>query len=135
MKPHEKLAKIRKARQWSQELFAEKLGVSVNTYANLERGVTNLANVHLQDAVGILGITLAELFEGKELAGSSISLGDHNTYENNHISNVVSASADIAVELKRLQMLNAHHEVMLKQKDIEIMHLNTILELVKNNAL
>ena len=132
MKPHKKLAKIRKAMQWSQELFAEKIGVSVNTYAKLERGETNLINSNLQLSVGLLGISLADLFHEDGLEQAFVSIGDHNnTYSNNHISSIVNASADIALELKRLQTENKHQQDMLKQKDVEIKHLNTILELVR----
>jgi transcriptional regulator with XRE-family HTH domain len=129
MEPYEKLRKIRKERQWTQEKFAEKLGMTLNGYAKIERGETNLFNKNLPHIVDILGVDLIELLQEEKFKSSFVRMGDH--YSNNHISNIVNASADIALELKRVQMINQHQEEMLKQKEIEIKNLNEIIKLLQ----
>jgi transcriptional regulator with XRE-family HTH domain len=129
MEPYEKLRKIRKERQWTQEKFAEKLGMTLNGYAKIERGETNLFNKNLPHIVDILGVDLIELLQEEKFKSSFVRMGDH--YSNNHISNIVNASADIALELKRVQMINQHQEEMLKQQEIEIKNLNEIIKLLQ----
>jgi transcriptional regulator with XRE-family HTH domain len=103
--------------------------MSRNGYAKMERGETHLFSEKLQEIVDILGVDLIELIQEEEFKTSFVRIGDH--YSNNHISNIVNASADIALELKRVQMINQHQETMLKQKEIEIKNLNEIIKLLQ----
>jgi transcriptional regulator with XRE-family HTH domain len=41
MKVHDKIRSIRQSKGWTQEDMAEKLYMSVNGYANIERGETD----------------------------------------------------------------------------------------------
>ena len=63
---HKKIRKTRKLKQWSQEEMAEKLGMSINGYAKIERGETCVIHQNLQRIVGILGLTLADLFKDED---------------------------------------------------------------------
>lgn len=42
MNINEKIRKIREVKEWSQEQMAEKMNMSLNCYAKIERGETKL---------------------------------------------------------------------------------------------
>lgn len=42
MNVHEKIRKLRETKHWSQEEMAEKMSMSLNGYAKIERGETKL---------------------------------------------------------------------------------------------
>ena len=41
MNVHEKIRKLRETKHWSQEEMAERMSMSLNGYAKIERGETN----------------------------------------------------------------------------------------------
>lgn len=58
----EKIHFLRQLKNWSQEDMANKLGISVNGYAKIERGETDVALSRLKQIAKVLGIELVELF-------------------------------------------------------------------------
>ena len=63
MELYEKIKFMRLFRDWTQEEMANKLNVSVNAYAKIERGETDFNISRLQQIVGVLGIDLTDLFQ------------------------------------------------------------------------
>ncbi len=59
---HEKIKLIRTVKGWSQEEVAERLSMSVNGYANIERGDTDIHLSRLEQIARIFEMELAELF-------------------------------------------------------------------------
>ena len=55
MKVHEKIRLIRESKNWSQEDMAEKLKMSVNGYAKIERGETKAYNSYLEHIAEVVG--------------------------------------------------------------------------------
>lgn len=62
MKVHEKIKFMRESKGWTQEEMADKLELSVNGYANIERGETDVQISRLEKIAEIFGIELLELF-------------------------------------------------------------------------
>ena len=61
MKVHDKIKFMRESKGWTQEEMAEKLELSVNGYANIERGETDVQYSRLEKLADIFGIGLLEL--------------------------------------------------------------------------
>lgn len=58
MNINEKIKRLREEKHWSQEEMAQKLNMSKNGYAKIERGETSAS---LEQVAGVLGIGLCEL--------------------------------------------------------------------------
>jgi transcriptional regulator with XRE-family HTH domain len=87
MKVHEKIRSMRLSKGWSQEEMANKLNLSLNGYANIERGETDVQVSRLEKIAEVFGIELLELF----------SVGEKNVFylagDNNHFINSCYASS------------------------------------------
>jgi transcriptional regulator with XRE-family HTH domain len=66
MRTHEKLRVIRTFRGWSQDEMAEKLGYSVNGYAKIERGETQIKADKLEKIAEAMGVDFQQLLELNE---------------------------------------------------------------------
>lgn len=60
-----RLAAVRKTRQRSQPEFAERLGISVSSYRNYERGTTTMPLMVAMDACEMLGLSVEWLLFGR----------------------------------------------------------------------
>ena len=139
MEIHEKLRSARKSKHWSQEEMAEKMGMSVNGYAKIERGETKTYNPKLPQIVDFLGLSLTDLFNTNESITpmTSYSFASYSI-NNHHISSIMSASEHIALEFHNLQLTNVHLQETvtnlqekLIHKETEISYLKEMLNLVK----
>jgi transcriptional regulator with XRE-family HTH domain len=131
MKIHEKIRLVRESKSWSQEYMAEKLGMSLNGYAKIERGETKAYNPKLEQIADILEIDLAELMpDDKHICVIS---GDNSTNGHNI---TFGSSVELAFENRKLQM-----QLELKNKELalqarEIVNLQEqVLQLKEINAL
>lgn len=61
MKINEKIKRLREGKHWSQEEMAQKLNMSKNGYAKIERGETSASLGRLEQVAAVLGIGLCEL--------------------------------------------------------------------------
>ena len=61
MKINEKIKHLREGKHWSQEEMAQKLNMSKNGYAKIERGETSASLGRLEQVAAVLGIGLCEL--------------------------------------------------------------------------
>ena len=60
MKINEKIKHLREGKHWSQEEMAQKLNMSKNGYAKIERGETSASLGRLEQVAAVLGIGLCE---------------------------------------------------------------------------
>jgi transcriptional regulator with XRE-family HTH domain len=111
--------------------MAEKLGMSLNGYAKIERGETKAYNPKLEQIADILEIDLAELMpDDKHICVIS---GDNSTNGHNI---TFGSSVELAFENRKLQM-----QLELKNKELalqarEIVNLQEqVLQLKEINAL
>lgn len=126
MKANEKIRFIREMKQWSQEEVADKLSMSTNGYAKLERGETKLNIPRLEQIAEVFGIELEELLSVNEK--SVICLLNENS---TNCSNYYEGSTQLASKVEQLKQELAHAKEIIKMKDTEIENLKTIIELSK----
>ena len=60
---NDKIRKVRESKAWSQEQMAEKLNMSLNGYAKIERGETKLYLDKLEQIAQVFDIDVVELMQ------------------------------------------------------------------------
>lgn len=118
---NEKIRKLRESNSWSQEQMAEKLNMSLNGYAKIERGESKIYLEKLEQIAQVFDIDVVELMQsdGKNICFQIESpLG--SVYQG------VGESV-LLVEIERLKLALAHSNEkedllnrLLEQKDSEI---------------
>jgi transcriptional regulator with XRE-family HTH domain len=124
MKVHEKIRFMRQSKNWSQEKMADKLGMSVNGYANIERGETDVSFSRLEQIAKVLEVELLELLNFGERNIFYLVNGDNpsqfNHFENWQCNNhCVDKQPKLQRELEKMS-------VLLKQLANEIEYLKRL---------
>ena len=125
MSVNEKIRKIREAKDWSQEQMAEKLNMSLNGYAKIERGESKIYLDKLEQIAQVFDIDVIELMQsdGKNICFQIESpLG--SVYQG-------GGETQLSIEIERLKLALSHAsekeellKKLLEQKDREIQMLN-----------
>ena len=131
MNVNEKIRTIREIRNWSQEDMAEKMNMSKNGYAKIERGETKL-NLHkLEQIANIFNIDVLELIKNDD-KNVLFFMNDHNT-------NYYGSNENLTSEIDLLKLTISHKDELLKQRDLvieqkdsEISALKEIISLLKS---
>ena len=131
MSVNEKIRTIRETRNWSQEDMAEKMNMSKNGYAEIERGETKL-NLHkLEQIANIFNIDVLELIKNDD-KNVLFFMNDHNT-------NYYGSNENLTSEIDLLKLTISHKDELLKQRDLvieqkdsEISALKEIISLLKS---
>ncbi|WP_370765316.1 helix-turn-helix domain-containing protein [Haemophilus sp.] len=131
MSVNEKIRKIREAKDWSQEQMAEKLDMSLNGYAKIERGESKIYLDKLEQIAQVFDIDVIELMQsdGKNICFQIESpLG--SVYQG-------GGETQMLIEIERLKLELSHSREkeslltkMLEQKDSEIRALKDLLKMV-----
>jgi transcriptional regulator with XRE-family HTH domain len=129
MEIHEKIRLLREAKHWSQEDMAEKLNMSISGYSKIERGATKAYIPKMQKIAEVLEVELIELIP---LDGGNDYL--NSNYASNGNSHIVGLPNDTPFEVQKLQLINQHQQEIIAQKNKDIAHLETIIELLKNKS-
>ena len=119
MKINDKIRFIRKERNWTQEFMAEKLDMTVNSYSNIERGVTDIKNSRLEEIAKIFDTGLLDLYNYGEKEVNCLA-GDNNQ----NIQNLIFSQEATAYEIQKMRL-------MVEQQTKEISYLKEIIELMK----
>jgi Predicted transcription factor, homolog of eukaryotic MBF1 len=129
MSVNEKIRKIREAKDWSQEQMAEKLNMSLNGYAKIERGESKIYLDKLEQIAQVFDIDVIELMQsdGKNICFQIESpLG--SVYQG-------GGETQLLIEVERLKLALSHAREkeellnkLLEQKDNEIKALRELLE-------
>ncbi|MEI7796601.1 MAG: helix-turn-helix domain-containing protein [Methylococcaceae bacterium] len=118
MKMCDKIKFMRQAKELSQEQMAEKLGLSLNGYANIERGETDVAASRIKQIAEALDSDFMELVSFGER--NVVFLTGSGNYNFSHISHDTTTSN----ELEKAQLI-------IEAQRSEIAHLKEIIELMK----
>lgn len=131
MSVNEKIRKIREAKDWSQEQMAEKLDMSLNGYAKIERGESKIYLDKLEQIAQVFDIDVIELMQsdGRNICFQIESpLG--SVYQG-------GGETQMLIEIERLKLELSHSREkeslltkMLEQKDSEIRALKDLLKMV-----
>ena len=127
MSVNEKIKLVRQAKGLTQEAVAEKLGMSVTTYGDIEPGDKDLKLSRLQDIANILEIKPSELLDLNDKAILNINLNKKFKGGNN-----VSVYFSYDAEIEKLQLQLELKDKELAMKDREIAYLKELLELHKH---
>ena len=129
MSVNEKIRKFREAKDWSQEQMAEKLNMSLNGYAKIERGESKIYLDKLEQIAQVFDIDIVELMQsdGKNICFQIESpLG--SVYQG-------GGETQLLIEVERLKLALSHAREkeellnkLLEQKDNEIKALRELLE-------
>ena len=132
MSVNEKIRKIREAKDWSQEQMAEKLDMSLNGYAKIERGESKIYLDKLEQIAQVFDIDVVELMQsdGKNICFQIESpLG--SVYQG-------GGETQLLIEVERLKLALSHAREkeellnkLLEQKDSEINSLRNLITLLK----
>lgn len=129
MNINEKIRRIRESKEWSQEQMAEKLNMSLNGYAKIERGETKLYLDKLEQIAQILDIDVVELIQsGEKNICFQIESPLGSVYQG-------VGESSLLIEIERLKLALSHANEkegllnrLLDQKDSEIRALKDLLE-------
>lgn len=136
MEVHEKIRVMREINQWSQEEMAEKLSMSPNGYAKIERGQSSINLDKLQQIANVFNIDMGELIACKDKSIFFAVGGDNS---NNLTNSYFGTNEALTIENEKLNSLLemkdtllAQKDELLSQKDAEIIALKEIIELLKS---
>lgn len=133
MSVNEKIRKFREAKDWSQEQMAEKLNMSLNGYAKIERGESKIYLDKLEQIAQVFDIDVVELMQsdGKNICFQIESpLG--SVYQG-------GGETQLLIEVERLKLALSHAREkeellnkLLKQKDDEMKSLKELVNFIKS---
>lgn len=129
MQLNDKLRTLRELNDFSQEDMADKLQMSTNGYAKIERGERRLDIPKLEQIVAIFGMDLMEFINFD--VNRAVNLIHENKqsiiYQINKNSqqNTYFGSEDLQHEIEKLNLIISHKDELLAQKEHE---LNQIIE-------
>lgn len=129
MSIHDKIKELRTAQGWTQEEMAEKMDISVNGYANLEKGLGKVDWDKLVQIAQIFKIDLVQLVEAEQkglVVQQNISFGNETDVKKTNIE-----YKDFTAELEKKDLIIAHQKELLQQKDNEIQALKDLIEMYK----
>jgi len=128
MKVCEKIHFFRQLRKWSQEEMASKLEMSLNGYAKIERGETDLPLSRLEQIAKVLEIELVELFSFGEKNVFYV-IGDNTLHNCNQFGNNIHSAMGSSEEKVQLQLEKLY--LIVQQQSREIEYLKEIIHLLR----
>jgi transcriptional regulator with XRE-family HTH domain len=134
MKIHEKISSLRRLKKISQQKMAEKLGLTVNGYADIEYGKVSVTTDRLEEIANAMDVDIYELFNFGEKNVIFLSIENSPFGSNYFIGHNINLSKETDFEIQRLQLMLEHSQEMLAQKDKEIETLREVNALLKKNA-
>ncbi|WP_373777441.1 helix-turn-helix domain-containing protein [Glaesserella sp.] len=128
MNINEKIRRIRESKEWSQEQMAEKLNMSLNGYAKIERGETKLYLDKLEQIAQILDIDVVELIQsGEKNICFQIESPLGSVYQGVGESSLLIEIERLKLELSHAKEKEGLLNKLLDQKDNEINGLKQLL--------
>ena len=112
--------------QWSQEEMAEKLAMSANGYAKIERGQTKLTFDKLNQIAQIFKIDVVELITKEKPLFLLVGDNSHN-YGSNYYGN----NEALIAENEKLKLTISHNNEIIQRQENEILALKEIISLLK----
>lgn len=116
----ETIRELREQNDWTQEQMAEKLGITRNGYAKIERGESMPNLERLNEIATLFGVEVTELLDNKNFICQII---DNNSNTINYNSN-----QNLITQIEKLQLSLSYKDELLAQKDKEIELLRKLLD-------
>lgn len=116
MKVNEKIRMMRELNDWTQEDMADKLHMSLNSYAKMERGESKIYLEKLEQVAEVFEIDLLDLLSLNKQNLVWLAIGDNSS--NNSQVNYAGQDDAVIFELEKLKLTLEHKDELLKQKDL-----------------
>lgn len=128
----EKIRVLREINQWSQEEMAEKMNISTNAYARMERGETKLNLEKLDKIATIFNIDIVELLSVSD-KGLFLLINENG---NNNNANYYGGNNnhELLIENEKLKLINDNYEKLISQQASEIDTLKAMIALLQKRA-
>ncbi|MDO4700494.1 MAG: helix-turn-helix transcriptional regulator [Moraxella sp.] len=128
----EKIRVLREINQWSQEDMAEKMDISTNAYARMERGETKLNLEKLDKIATIFNIDIVELLSVSD-KGLFLLINENG---NNNNANYYGGNNnhELLIENEKLKLINDNYEKLISQQASEIDTLKAMIALLQKRA-
>ena len=134
MKSHEKIRKIREEKKWSQEELANKLGLSTNGYAKIERGETRLTLSRLFQLAEIFKLDIFELIQG-DIQYMGERVASHINHECDLVVYSATEHQNLIQEIEKLKLIIQYQETLLAQQTRELNLAQKILTIYEQNIM
>ncbi len=123
---------MRQLKGYSQEDIAEKLGMSVKGYSDIERGKTNLQMNRLEEIAQILEIDIFELLSFGEKSVfcqniQTVQKNDQNNFLGNSQAQIEKYQLIVEQKDKEISLLNTQ----INQLNEQVLQLKEIIALIK----
>lgn len=132
MTVHDNIRLLREMRQWSQEEMANRLNMSLNGYARIERGESKLHLDKLSQIAQVLNIDVIELMTAHE-KGVVFFVQDNGVCAN-HFSTINLPNQNNQ-EIEKLQLIIQHKDEIIAQKDAELLLLKKLVAVLEANQI
>lgn len=110
------IKELREERNWSQEQMAERLGMSKNGYAKIERGESLPSLERLDEIAKVFDVSVLELIR---VSDKNVVLQTQNYHANYHYNHYANNEA-LQAENERLKLIIAHKDEIIIQKNESI---------------
>ena len=138
MELSEKIKELRKKRDWSQEIVANKLNISLNSYGALERGETDIKLSRLDELAKIFEVDISFFFIN-DAEKTFRRKGDMNrrlddiTIEDYHLLEIEKYKLERDIEINTLAETIERLKAILIEKKHQIDFLENALKKVLSN--
>lgn len=126
MSYQETVKKLREEHNWSQEELAERIGMSKNGYAKIERGDSSPNIERLEQIAQALGVEIVDLFKS-----NVVCVGNENQINTSTFFGAMGDEGSM-FELDKYKLMVAHKDELLKQKDEQIDALKELSNMFKS---
>lgn len=129
MNANEKIKIMREAHHLSQEQMAEKLHLSTDAYAKIERGERGLDVSRLEKIASVFGIDASELLAINDKSSICFINENSSQYQYHYYHNDnIAHHLQLKNQIEKLELQLAHKDELLAQKDKEIALLRQLLD-------
>ncbi len=129
-----KLKLIRALKNWTQEEVAEKLEISINSYAKIERGETDVNFSRLQQIAEIMEIELLQLLELDEKNVFHLTSSNYtntNKGDNWYVNSSSNELMECKHELEKAKLINERQQKEIDYLKQQMSDLRDIVNLLK----
>lgn len=132
MKTYEIIRLLREEKEWSQKDMAEKLDMSVNGYAKIERGETGINIARLEQIAAVLDVDTHDLIPLSDGNSAYLVIKGDNNQANGIVYN---NKEELQIEIEKLKLMLKHKDELLEQQNRELEMLKDMLAYLKQAQL
>ncbi len=135
MQTFEKIRELRESHNWTQEEVANKIALSVNGYAKIERGETRLTLERLEQFAEIFDVDITYLMKSDNSVFYQIKDTKNSTNNQGTIYNSVNNEEleQYQAENRELKLIIQHKDEIIEKLNEQIADLRTLNQVLQNS--